>query len=341
MTALPASSPEAPRSLLVIGGAGFLGRALIRGLALDAALPDVEVRSLDRAAYPDHEPRPAGFRHWQGDAADPQLLGDALRGADAVWIRAGLLGGPPSVVAARAGDYLRENTGLVARVLEVCDQCGCGRVFFDSTEHVFGDPADYQPATPDAEPRAANFYGASKLIAEKLLRWWADSAPGERSVQVLRYSRVRAADTRDVIWHMAAAALAGEPIRVVGDSQRRIDFVHVDDVVAANRAALRHAPRCATYHVSSGRPVSLLELALRVREQAAGLTGTAVPVVHSPVDAAGPEFEARVVGLRWEESIRELGLPAPVGLDEMIAETIAVQRRPCAGSGGDVGTQGA
>lgn len=334
MTARTRAVPGAPKTLLVIGGAGFLGRALVRRVASDGAFAGVEVRCLDRVAYPDDAPRPAAFRQWRGDAADPRLLREALRGADGVWIRAGRLGGPESVRADRIGDYLRDNTGLVGAVLEACAQERCDRVFFDSTEHVFGDPADRVAPTREAEPRAANFYGASKLIGEKLLRWWADAAPEERSVQISRYARVRAADTRDVIWHMVAAALAERPIRVLGASDRRVDFVHVDDVVAANVAALLRAPRCATYHVSSGRPVSLFELALRVREKVAVASGTAVPVLCDPGGGPiSPAFEPLVVGLHWEESNRELGLPAPMELDEMIEETLAWQRPPAPGAG--------
>lgn len=314
---------EIPATLAVIGGAGFLGRSLIGALAADEFCSKIRVRCLDRVGYPAGAPRPAAFKELIGDARDAGLLDTCLRGADAVWVRAGITGGAPSVDAARCMDYLDTNADLVARVMDACDRAGCRRVFFDSTGQVFGDPADQESCDPDAEPTAANFYGASKLIAEKLLRLWAHSpGDGARSVQVFRYSRVRAADTRDVIQRMCAAALAGEPIRIIGPSIRRLDFVHADDVAAANLAALRRSPRYAAWHVSAGRPVSLFELALLVREKVAARTGSAAPIHQAPA-STGAEFEPLVVGLRWEASNQALGLPLPRGIDDMVDEAIA------------------
>ncbi len=88
-----------PRSLAVIGGAGFLGRSLIGRLSST----DVAVRCLDRVAFPAGAPRPAGFQEFVGEAADPELLKGALDGAEAVWIRAAMLGGGASAEASRIG----------------------------------------------------------------------------------------------------------------------------------------------------------------------------------------------------------------------------------------------
>lgn len=327
MTVSEQGSPSLPATLTVVGGAGFLGRALIGWLAGDRACAGMAVRCLDRAPYPESAARPQSFTQLVGDACDPDLLARALTGADAVWIRAGILGGAPSVDVSRCRDYLDVNVGIVAAALDACAVTGCHRVLFDSSGQVFGDAADAGPSTPAAEPTACNFYGASKLIAEKLLRPWALLArAGEsRSVQVMRYPRVHAPDSRDVIHAMVGAALAGQPIRIIGTVSRRIDFVHVDDVVSANLAALRRAPRFAVYHVSADRPVALFELALLVQNLVARRRGVRVPIERVPGDTASLPFEPHTVGLRWEESIQELGLAPPRGLENMVEETIARQ----------------
>ena len=307
--------------LTVIGGAGFLGRALIGRLTETGGR--VEVVSLDRSPYPEKAARPAEFTHLVGSAADASLLLKVLAGADAVWIRAGLLGGPQSVRTETCADYLRENTDMVAAVLTACGETGCRRVFYDSSEQVFGNEFDPESNAPDSEPVSRNFYGASKLIAEKLLRAWAfadDAAP--RSVQIFRYPRVRSSDSRDPVFHMADAALSGRPIRVIGDPGHAIDFVHIEDVTAANIAALSRTPRFAVYHVSSGRPIALLDLARRIQELATGASRPKVEIEKIPSEP-GLAFEPRTVGLSWEDSIRELGLAAPKPLDTMIQETIA------------------
>lgn len=311
--------------LAVIGGAGFLGRSLIARLS--AAKDPSSVVCLDRVAFPESAARPADFTQLVAGTDDSSLLRRAVAGADAVWIRAGILGGPQSVRAQTCADYLRENTDMVVAVLQACDEAGCRRVLFDSSGQVFGDEFDPAANTAAAEPVCRNFYGASKLIAEKLLRSWAfaDGAASARSAQVFRYSRVRSFDSRDPIFHMSTAALNGKPIRVIGDPGHAIDFVHVSDVMAANLAALGRAPRFAIYHVSSGRPVSLDELAKRVQELAMAASGSKAAIERVAAEPALP-FEPRVVGITWEASSRELGLPAPKPLEYMIGETLTWMR---------------
>ena len=307
-----------PRTLTIIGGAGFLGRSLITRLAATAGWADTEIRCLDRVAYPADATRPARFAEYVGDAHDHELITDALRGAQAVWIRAAMLGGTPSTDPARITDYLDRNVDLVAQVLDACDLTGCQRVLFDSSEQVFGDPADQQAQTPHAEPLAGNYYGAGKLIAEKLLRLWSTRGP-DRSVQIMRYSRVRDADTRDVIRVMLTHALAGNPLRILGNSTRRVAFVHLDDVLAVNLVALRRAPRYALYHVGTDRPVSLYELASRVR---AACTHRHRHLVGHPCRTRHIALRTTRRGHARETSRRELGLPAPRGLDDMLHETL-------------------
>lgn len=321
MTTTVNLSTGRPQVLTVIGGAGFLGRSLLARLAADESCADMQVRCLDRVAFPEGAPAPAGLTQHVGDARDRDLLRAALSGADAVWIRAAMLGGSASSDPAQLGGYLDVNVGLVADVLEIGEEVGCRRIFFDSSEQVFGDPADVQEQTPFAEPVAGNYYGAAKLISEKLLRHWSatGSADSPRSAQILRYSRVRSGETRDVIRVWLSLALSGRPLRVQGNGTRRIAFVHVDDVMAAGLAALTRRPSYAVYHVGADRPISLLELAQRVREAVHAITGFWAPI--EVADGAAP-FEPHVVGMRWEESRRDLGLGAPIGLDAMIQETL-------------------
>lgn len=309
------------RALTIVGGAGFLGQSLISRLATDSHWADLDVRCVDRVPVSPDVARPQRFHEYVGDAHDPHLLAGAIEGVDTVWIRAGLRGGAASADASSIRDYLQINTELVARVLDACDKAGCRRVIFDSSEQVFGDSADIRGQTPYAEPAAGNYYGASKLIAEKLLRMWTAATPSEalRSVQIMRYSRVRAGDTRDVLRVWMQAALNGEPIRVLGNSARRVTFVHLDDVLAANLAALSRTPDFAVYHVAADRPTSLLEIAQRVRETAHAATRRWVPI---EVEPGAVPFEPHVVGMQWETSMRELGLPPSRGMDVMLRETL-------------------
>lgn len=296
--------------LVVIGGSGFLGRHLL------ARTKDWDVTSVDRV--PCGQELPHNVHEIIAEAQDIEALRNACSGADVVWIRAGMLGGAASVTIDKAAQYVAANADLVRSVLATCSELGVKRVMFDSSEQVWGTSGDLERQTADGEPFAGNFYGASKLIAEKMLRLWAHAAAG-RSVQVFRYSRVRTAVTRDVIYHMAAACLQGRPIRIVGNAAHRISFVHVDDVIEANLAALGIAPRFATYQVSADRPYSLLEIAQLVREA----TGASVGIEFDRTPARGLSFEPFVTGMEWEESAQRLGTYPRWSLVAMIFETLS------------------
>lgn len=295
--------------LVVIGGSGFLGRQLI------AQCDDWTVTSVDRVPF--GAERPAHVREIVADAHDRDALLAACQGADVVWIRAGLLGGAASISLEHAPQYLHINTELVRDVLAACEQTGTPRVLFDSSEQVWGNSGDLEYQRADSEPVAGNFYGASKLIAEKMLRYWSTGAPN-RSVQIFRYSRVRGPATRDVLYHMASACVRGAPVRIVGNPAHRVSFVHVEDVIAANRAALRLEPRFAIYQVSADRPYALWDLARLVRDMA----GAAVPLQFETPAQATP-FEPFVVGMEWEESARRLGVAPQWSVAAMIQETLS------------------
>jgi nucleoside-diphosphate-sugar epimerase len=251
-----------------------------------------------------------------GDALDPAVLADACAGAHQVWIRAGMVGGKKSAQIENAESYVRQNAELARLVLESCDASGCRCVLFDSSEQVYGTSADRQVHVPDCEPAAPNFYGASKMIAEKMLLHWAAEKSG-RSVQIFRYSRIRDAETPDVIQVMVRSCLADKPIPIVGDPEHQISFVHLEDVLGVNQKALERCPRGAVYHVSAGPPISLSGLARRIEALCGRRVG--VGVIPNPDSL---RFEPDVVGLESASSFAELDYEPRWSLDQIIQETI-------------------
>jgi dTDP-L-rhamnose 4-epimerase len=123
-------------------------------------------------------------------------------------------------------------------------------------------------------------YAATKLAQEHLLGAWT-SAMGAR-LSVLRLQNVYGPGQSltnpytGVLTVFAQQALAGRPIDVYEDGGILRDFVHVDDVVAAMRLALRReASGPLLQDIGSGRASSLLEVARLLSD----LTGAPEPVV--------------------------------------------------------------
>ena len=123
------------------------------------------------------------------------------------------------------------------------------------------------------DPRSS--YAASKVAQEHYASAWVRQAPA--STVALRYHNVYGPGMpRDTPYSGVAAIFRsslerGEAPRVFEDGGQVRDFVHVDDVAAANVAALRSVVdgpvgRFDAYNVCSGSPVTILDVARRLAE---------------------------------------------------------------------------
>jgi dTDP-L-rhamnose 4-epimerase len=259
--------------LLVTGGAGFIGGAVVAA----AIARGTTVRVLDslRADVhaPDAVPAP-GVDTIVGDVTDPSAVAAALDGVDVVCHQAAKVG--LGVDFADAPDYVRTNDLGTAVLLAAMTAAGVDRLVLASSMVVYGegayasssgpvvvpprrvedleagrfdpiDPATGQPLEPrlvseDAPIDPRNVYAATKAQQEALAAVWARETGGR--VAALRYHNVYGPGMpRDTPYAGVAALFRsqlerGEAPTVLEDGRQRRDFVHVDDVAAANLAAI-------------------------------------------------------------------------------------------------------
>ncbi|MEO6117072.1 MAG: NAD-dependent epimerase/dehydratase family protein [Pseudolysinimonas sp.] len=294
--------------LLVTGGAGFVGSAVV-----DAALRDGhEVRVLDSLRADVHGVEPAPdprVEFVRGDVRDADTVATALRGVDAVSHQAAKVG--LGVDFADAPDYVSTNDLGTAVLLAAMVTAGIRRLVLASSMVVYGEgaytgrhgqvrPAPRRADDLDAgrfdpvddegralEPRLIdedsaldprNVYAASKLAQEHLAASWARSTGG--SVAALRYHNVYGPGMPQNTPYAGVASLfrsaieRGEAPRVFEDGAQRRDFVHVGDVASANLAALNLVPQGQTgfraYNVGSGAVHTIGELAAALSRNAGG-----------------------------------------------------------------------
>ena len=288
--------------VLLTGAAGFIGSRV--GAALRAAGHDVVGVDLflPAAHGPDSE-LPPGCH--QVDVRDGEALAPLLAGVDLVCHQAAMVGA--GVNAADAPAYGGHNDYATTVLLAQMFAAGIRRLVLASSMVVYGQGRyacpDHGPVEPlprrhtdldagifehrcplggeelqwrlvdeDTALRPRSLYAASKTAQEHYALAWSESASG--SVVALRYHNVYGPGMpRDTPYSGVAAIFRssiekGEPPRVFEDGGQMRDFVHVDDVAAANVAAA-----CSTagedgftagfsaYNVCSGRPVSIHEVA--------------------------------------------------------------------------------
>lgn len=247
--------------VLVTGGAGFIGHHLAHALVRRG----VGVTVLDNLAMGRRENLPAAARFIEGDVRDPAAVSEALDGVDAVLHEAAIVS-----IRASVADFVRDAEVNLMGTLQLLQQMAgrpIRRAVLASSMAVYADSARPEPLSERAPTEPIAPYGAAKLAAERY--WLMMNAQAGVPATALRYFNTYGPNQTftpyvGVITIFIRKLLAGEPPVIFGDGEQRRDFIHVDDIVAANLAVL-DAPDAAvagrTFNVGTGRATSVKEVA--------------------------------------------------------------------------------
>lgn len=291
--------------VLLTGAAGFIGSRVWAALLADGHEVVAADVMLDAAHGPGAE-LPVDCH--RVDVRDPDALAPLLFGVDVVCHQAAVVGA--GVNAADAPSYAGHNDYGTAVLLAQMFAAGVHRLVLASSMVVYGqggyrcpehgavdplprsrddlDTAVFEHRCPiggeelswqlvgeDAPLRPRSLYAASKAAQEHYALAWAESTGG--SVVALRYHNVYGPGMpRDTPYSGVAAIFRsslekGEPPRVFEDGGQMRDFVHVDDVAAANVAAVSaEAGGFQAANVCSGQPISIMTVATRLCEARGG-----------------------------------------------------------------------
>ena len=251
-----------PQKVLVTGGGGFLGRAIVERLV---ARGD-EVRSFSRGDYP--ELRKLGVDQRQGDLADADAVRAACADRDVVMHVAGKPGVWGSIES-----FYQPNVRGTDHVLAACKDRGVGRLVYTSSPSVVFDGRDVEGGDESLPypRRHKSHYGATKALAEKHVL--AANSEGLRTV-ALRPHLVWGPRDNHLVPRLVALAKAGR-LRRIGAGRNRVDSTYIDNaadahVLAADALETNPAAAGRAYFVSNGEPIPVWELIDRILA-AAGL----------------------------------------------------------------------
>jgi UDP-glucose 4-epimerase len=253
--------------VLVTGGAGFIGRRLVKAL-LDSG---AEVTVADQ-----HEPAAAGVRTVIGDLRDPAVAAQAVGPGTDVIVHLAAVTSVLRSIEDPVGTY-QTNVAATAELLELARTRGVGTFLLASTNAVVGDVGsavitEQQPARPLTP------YGATKAAGEMMLSCY--SAVYGIAGCALRFSNVygpgmKAKDS--FVPRLMRAAAGGHGVQVYGDGTQVRDLVHVDDIVAGILLAWRTGFR-GPLILGAGESVTVNDIIAAAR----AVTGAPIPAGHVP-----------------------------------------------------------
>ena len=243
---------------LVTGAGGFLGTALVRALS---ARGDA-VRALVRRPSPDL--RLPGVELVTGDATDPVVLREAVRGRDVVFHLAGVRR------ATDPEEFRRVNAGSTRALLEACARDAPHLARFVLAGSMAAAGPSRTPRREDEPLAPVEPYGASKAEAEAIALSFADRVP----VAVARPPRIMGPGDREnlLFFRIARAGLALD----FGD--RPLSWIDVDDC-ARGFLLLAERPEAAgeAFFLASPETTTAAGL-MREAARALGVRPVRVPV---------------------------------------------------------------
>ena len=320
------------KSILVTGGAGYIGSHVVRQLG----------ESGERVVTLDDLSRGFGeaVTHGElvvGDIGDAALVRRVLEQHEVATVMhfAAFTIVPESV--AQPLRYYRNNVGATRTLLDCCLAAGVHQFVFSSSAAVYGLPPG-GVADEDSPTAPINPYGTSKLVCEWMLR---DVAAASELRQVsLRYFNVGGSDPSGrigqstqratLLTKVAAEHAVGKRpyVSIYGtdyptaDGTGVRDYVHVEDVASAHLAALRYlrsGGASVTLNCGYGQGHSVREVLAAV-ERAAGIPLVVREEPRRPGDP--PVLVARADRIRqclgWQ--------PRHASLDQLVDDALRWER---------------
>lgn len=248
-------------NILFIGGAGFIGSAIIKEMLARDGQAHIVVLEPPHA----DTSRLTGCKAEiiRGTLQDTELIDRTITGHGITRVVHLVSTMTPG---SSYEDYMQELYTVVRpsiRLMELCARRGVGLVYFSSGGAVYGESVDGQPLREDAPLRPVSYYGLSKRLMESNIRF------GHR-VNGLQYLVIRPSnpyghgqrtDGRQGLVAVALGkVLAGQPVTVWGDGSAVRDYIYIDDLAKAVCAVMRSCAANEAVNIGSGTGLTVKDV---------------------------------------------------------------------------------
>lgn len=289
--------------ILVTGGGGFLGMAIVKKLQAQGK----NVTSISRSAHP--ALFDLGVSQIQADISNRKAVFDAVEASDAVFHVAA----KPGVWGSYESYYKPNVTGTI-NIVDACKAFGNKRLVYTSSPSVVfhaGDMEGVDESVPYPDRYHAH-YPETKAIAERYVR---KAAKEGVPVIILRPHLIWGPGDNHLVPRILARA---KRLARFGQPGKKVDTIYVDNAADAHLLAMEalaagNALSGRVYFISQDDPVNIWDMIDRILE-AGGQPGIRRRVPFRVVRLAGTLLE-----LAW----RHLGLSGEPPMTRFVADELA------------------
>jgi UDP-glucose 4-epimerase len=280
------------KTIFVTGGAGYIGSICVEQLLNEG----YEVAVFDNLSEGHRKAVDPRAEFFQGDLADRTVIRHAMEEVkpDAIMhFAANALVGESMENPSK---YFRNNVASGVNLLDAAVGCGVKKFVFSSTCATFGIP-ERMPIDESLPQNPINPYGESKLLFEKVLRWY-DECHGVKAV-ALRYFNAAGATERFGEDHRIETHLIPNVLKVALGQRESVDiygtdyptpdgscirdYIHVLDLAQAHILALG-SEKSERYNLGTGGGTSVKEVIAACE----AVTGKSIPAIEKPRRAGDP-----------------------------------------------------
>ena len=289
--------------VLVTGGGGFLGKAIVRRL-IDRG---DNVRSLARNFYP--VLAEMGVDQIQGDISDSEIVAKACEDRDVVFHVASKL--PPW---GKYADYYNTNVKGTQNVIDACIQQYVSRLIYTSTPSVVftGDDLEGVDESFPYPPKYNAFYPETKAMAERRV---VKAVSTKLRAIILRPHQIWGPEDPHFVPRLLDRA---KKLKRIGDGKNIFDTTYIDNAADAHIIAadkLKDHPQLSgnIYFISQGEPIAAWDMINAILKSAG----------HGPVRGSMPYRVAWLIGAVLEFFYRTFHLSGEPQMTRFLADAIA------------------
>jgi len=299
--------------VLVTGGAGFIGKHLVKSLLEKGYLVTIFDNFSNSTKDSLSSLVDMGAKVIQGDITKPLEVLDAVKDQDVMIHLAAKISVSESVI--NPSETFRVNVDGTRNVLAACKKNNVKKLIAASSAAVYGEGTQDVKLTEESETNPISPYGESKMQMEQEIRDFASKY--DVNCIILRFFNIYGVGQSDeyagVITKFIKKILANKSLEIFGNGEQTRDFVSIKDVINSIHNAIL-CNKSGTYNIASGKATTIKNLA----EQMISLYEKKLDIQYTTAKKGGIKYSQADISL----ARNSLRYSPKVKLEEVVRELI-------------------